>query len=407
MAKSLLILRFPYETASGMGGVENHVFTLTQFLQDQKHQVFFSSSCNCLIPLFKKHNFNYQKIWGGLDIVSVKALLIFPFTALFVFIRLSIHLIYYRFIKNVRNLYCLTLIEKILITPVARLLGMKVFWGEHTVPRKWLKKNPFKFLYLWWSNLVVVVVPSDDMSLKFIKIGVRKKNIKIIANAFNPLFFVDIKKDRKFAFTANLLNGLNCPLFANAIIHNKSKFFDKKKSRPKIIGTVSRLSPEKGLDDLIIAASKLIKIRQDLVFLVVGSGSEKERLDEKIKKLGLNSNFFLLGYRDYKYVSYFLDLIDVFVLPSSYESFGLSVLEAFYFKAPVVAVRNGGIKSIITQGQDGLLFTPHNTNDLAKNIEYLVNHPIQGRLMADNAYQLLQKKFSIKEIGQKWEKYLV
>jgi glycosyltransferase involved in cell wall biosynthesis len=63
------------------------------------------------------------------------------------------------------------------------------------------------------------------------------------------------------------------------------------------------------------------------------------------------------------------------VLPSLWEGYGITLLEAMAFGLPIVATRVGGVPEIITDGINGLLVAPGDVRDLARTIEYLIEHP--------------------------------
>lgn len=132
-----------------------------------------------------------------------------------------------------------------------------------------------------------------------------------------------------------------------------------------IIGSVARLIPAKGVQDLIKAASILKSI--NAYFFVAGDGPFREELQKMINSLNLNDRFFLLGYRDD--IPSFLRNLDVFVLPSHEEGFGISVIEALSEGVPVVATKVGGVPEIIHDGVEGILVEKESPEELAKAIE--------------------------------------
>lgn len=101
-------------------------------------------------------------------------------------------------------------------------------------------------------------------------------------------------------------------------------------SQYKIVGTVSVLSKLKGLSQVIRALPE----HPDLFFVVVGEGPEKDNLISLAEELGVEERCLFLGYK--KNPSSYYAFFDIFVFPSYFEGFGLSLIEAASFGKPAV-----------------------------------------------------------------------
>jgi len=169
--------------------------------------------------------------------------------------------------------------------------------------------------------------------------------------------------------------------------------------REFVIGSVGRLEKQKGYDILLEAVSR---IKELIKCLIAGDGSEKESLEKKIKELGLNNRVQLLGWQ--KNVSGFLNDLDVFVLPSRWEGFGIVVLEAGLAGLPVIGSRVDGIEEIIKDGENGLLFDSENVDDLAAKILDLKNNETERARLGKNIQKKIVKNFDIRKIVKEYEK---
>jgi len=167
----------------------------------------------------------------------------------------------------------------------------------------------------------------------------------------------------------------------------------------KMVVTMSRLVEEKGIDVLIEAAA--ISSRDDLFFVVVGSGDRERVLKQKAKQLGLGSHVVFTGYR--KDAMRILSAADVFVLPAYEEPFGISVLEAMSLGIPVVATDAGGPSEILTNGENGLLAPPDNAKALAEGIMMLFDNPSKAQYLAENAMRRV-RDFDEKVVVKSMEK---
>jgi len=147
-----------------------------------------------------------------------------------------------------------------------------------------------------------------------------------------------------------------------------------------VIGTVCALRPEKRLEVLVEAFARLTPSGRGLALVIVGSGSERRRLEDLARRLGVGGQCrFEPATAD---VALWLRSIDVYVLPSESESFPNSLVEAMACGCAVVASRVGGIPEMIEHGRDGLLVPPGDASALAAALERLVESPGERAGMA-------------------------
>jgi glycosyltransferase involved in cell wall biosynthesis len=156
------------------------------------------------------------------------------------------------------------------------------------------------------------------------------------------------------------------------------------RSAPLVIGTTARLSPEKGLSHLIDAFARLRDRYGDRVRLrIAGEGPERGALEQQIDRLHLGGAAELSGWLDYDDVPVFLQGLDVFALPSTWEGFGVSAVEASACGLPVVASNVHGIPDAVLDGTTGLLVPSKDPGALATAIGRLIDDPaLRGRLGA-------------------------
>jgi glycosyltransferase involved in cell wall biosynthesis len=136
------------------------------------------------------------------------------------------------------------------------------------------------------------------------------------------------------------------------------------------LGTIAELHPIKRLNRAINAVSVLVKEVPNLRFIIIHDGSERERLTEQVRDLGLEEHVFFTG--TIEDAARLLPAFDLFVLPSKSEAFGYVLIEAGLAGVPVVATRVGGIPDIITDGVNGLLVPPDNTPALTDALRRMI-----------------------------------
>ncbi len=160
----------------------------------------------------------------------------------------------------------------------------------------------------------------------------------------------------------------------------------------RIVGTVGRLSGEKGHRYLILAAMEVLKEYPSTIFLFVGDGPLKEQYVAEIKNAGRSANFIFTGSRTD--VHALLSMMDVFVLPSLTEGMPMALLEAMAARTPVIATRVGSVPSILQDPSAGLLVEPGDAAALTKKICMLLRDSELSRTIAKDAYYKVVKSYS-------------
>ncbi|MHB8156234.1 MAG: glycosyltransferase family 4 protein [Desulfocucumaceae bacterium] len=164
----------------------------------------------------------------------------------------------------------------------------------------------------------------------------------------------------------------------------------------RIVATVARLAPQKGVAYFIRAASLLSESNDNTVFLVIGDGPMREELEREAGGLKLSGRVIFAGER--KDVSRIMPCLDVFVLASVTEGLPLTVLEAMAAGRPVVATRVGGVPEIIEHGKSGLLVDPGDVAGLASSIKNILDSEKYNE-MASNGKSLVLGRFTAKKMG--------
>ena len=166
---------------------------------------------------------------------------------------------------------------------------------------------------------------------------------------------------------------------------------DAVKSAGFKIGTLSRLSEEKGIEYLIEAMPQVLKKYPNAKCLIAGRGPSEHILKQKVDALGLGDNVKFVGFVDD--IKVFLDELDIFVLPAIEEPFGLAIIEAQMRGKPVIATDAGGPKEIIINGKSGLLVSPKDSKSLAngvislfENREYAYKLALEGQKRAKELF---------------------
>lgn len=163
-----------------------------------------------------------------------------------------------------------------------------------------------------------------------------------------------------------------------------------------VVGIIARLSEEKGHIYLIEAIKKSIQKMPDIQLLIVGRGRLKNQLLGLTKKLGLEENIFFL--EPVLNSEEILSAIDVFVLSSSQEGLGLSLMEAMGRGLAVIGSDIGGIRDLIQNEVSGLLVKPQNPEALASAIIEILADPEKKKSLGENAMKFIKQDFSAEKM---------
>jgi glycosyltransferase involved in cell wall biosynthesis len=158
-----------------------------------------------------------------------------------------------------------------------------------------------------------------------------------------------------------------------------------------IVGTLTNLRREKGIEDLVSAAAIVHTQCPAARFMVWGDGPERPSLEDLIRSLGLASVVELRGRTPAPEAA--LSEIDIFVLPSLSEASSNALLEAMASGVAVVATEVGGNVEMLDGGRAGLLVPPASPSALAAAILSLAEEPLRSVGLAARARRRIESEF--------------
>ncbi|MCA8917718.1 MAG: N-acetyl-alpha-D-glucosaminyl L-malate synthase BshA [Planctomycetes bacterium] len=170
----------------------------------------------------------------------------------------------------------------------------------------------------------------------------------------------------------------------------------------KIVLHVSNFREVKRPRDVVKAfalAAKDVKAR----LVMIGDGPEVGACKELARELGVFDRVTFAG--TYDAIWELLPQADVFFLPSEYESFGLSALEAMACGVPVVASNTGGLPEVVEDGVNGFLHAPGNTEAMGESISKLLRDEELRSKMGAAARECATSKFRREALLPVWEDY--
>ena len=137
---------------------------------------------------------------------------------------------------------------------------------------------------------------------------------------------------------------------------------------------------------------RLAALHPDIVFVIAGSGPERDRIEALASELGVDTRLRLLGTILDR--SSFYDALDAFILPSLYEGLPMAILEAMSSGVPVLSSRLEGISAAIAEENEGLLAQPGDVADFSRQLSRLKESPELGLRLAQAARTKASTRFS-------------
>jgi len=169
----------------------------------------------------------------------------------------------------------------------------------------------------------------------------------------------------------------------------------------RYVAAIGRLQRVKGFD-LLIDAYAASAIAPDVGLVIGGDGPEADLLRRRAKEMGVAEHVVLPGRLSRGQVATVLDGAAAVVVPSRFEAFGITGLEAWRAGAPLVATARGGMREFVRDGVDGLIVDPESTASLAAAITALVGDDDLARRMARAGAERLPS-FGWREVVEQYE----
>lgn len=173
----------------------------------------------------------------------------------------------------------------------------------------------------------------------------------------------------------------------------------KSKDKPLTIGVVSRLESIKGMDLVVPAFAQIKACHPEMQLLIVGDGSLRKQMEEQAHEAGLEETVEFAGRQPQEKLPDYYDRIDILLMPSRSEGFGLTAIEGMARGCVVVAARTGGLPEVVRDGKVGLLHEPEQIKDLAAKINKLIEKPTLWKQFSNEATTYVQR-FSFERFSQ-------
>ncbi len=177
-----------------------------------------------------------------------------------------------------------------------------------------------------------------------------------------------------------------------------------------ILGILGRLDRQKGQHLVIEAINQLRKENKELYLLIMGESTRHEgkayieELQMLVERNGLQEAVIFQGYQED--VSLFYSAIDLFILGSYGETYGMVTIESMIYGIPVIGSEAGGTPELLGHGKYGWLYKSQDAEDLAMKIKEVLIAPDQMQQKARQAQEYAKRAFSHKTECSRIEKVL-
>ncbi|HET7468173.1 MAG TPA: glycosyltransferase [Gemmatimonadales bacterium] len=168
-----------------------------------------------------------------------------------------------------------------------------------------------------------------------------------------------------------------------------------------VVGAIGRLVPQKAMHVLIDATPALVAAHPNLRVLIVGDGPLRAELEARAARLGVAHAVRFAGYQEDVVSAY--AAMDVFVLPSRDEGFGLVFLEAMAIGVPVVGTRVIGSEDAVDDGVTGLLVPYADPSALTGAVRGILESPDLARRLRDTASERVRRVYSREQFAARVE----
>jgi phosphatidyl-myo-inositol dimannoside synthase len=180
-----------------------------------------------------------------------------------------------------------------------------------------------------------------------------------------------------------------------------------------VLMTLGRLVQRKGFDMVIKSLPFIKEHVPNAVYLVAGSGPEREALEKLARELGVEDSVIFAGrVGDDELVKYY-NLCDVFIMPSrmmeaegDVEGFGIVYMEASRCYKPVIGGNSGGVVEAVLDGETGLIVNPSSTESIGEAVIRLYSDKSLAQTLAAKGYNRAKNQFSYKIITKGFDRFL-
>ena len=247
------------------------------------------------------------------------------------------------------------------------------------------------FLFRWFLGFRNAILKradafsaiSPEIASEWTSSGILSEKIHLIPNCVDTKRFVPIEPNEKIS----LRKKLDLPQDASMAIYT------------------GRLVSYKGLPLLLKVWNEICCKHENVLLILAGTGGLdihncEEKMKEYVKVNGLEKHVLFTG--AVQNVPEYLQASDIFVFPTENDAFPSSIVEAMACALPVVTTPVGAIKTIVTDGETGMLIQPGNQEQLFQALDVMLSDTAPASRLGDAAHQSVQGLYSAEVVSKKY-----
>jgi glycosyltransferase involved in cell wall biosynthesis len=281
-----------------------------------------------------------------------------------------------------------------------------LFFGERglVVPYFFGKLIGKKLLWLLPSNFQTMAYLENATITNSLKIAVQKI----------PHALCYSLTDYPIVYSPNLIREWHLEKYAKKILIAHEHFLDfttfaitaPLNNRPPLIGYIGRLSPEKGVLQLVQALPAILEDHRDLRVCIGGAGQLKERIETSSEAEKISDRIDLPGWISHDDLPGYFNRFRLLILPSYTEGLPNILLEAMACGTPVLATPVGAIPDVIQDGITGFIMENNSPECIAKNVIRALNHANLPQI-AENGRKFVEENFTFERTAGTWRDIIV
>ena len=205
---------------------------------------------------------------------------------------------------------------------------------------------------------------------------------------------------REWLLRAHGIDPNKVEVIPNGVDASMLRFSDNPRL-PNSLLSVGRLEARKGLQFLLDSLALVVRQIPEVHLYLIGQGSLRRPLERQVDALGISRNVTFLGRVSDEELAQWYNQVSAAVVPSVFEGYGLTAVEALACGTPVIATRSDGLKELIADGENGLLVDYGQTEEMAAAICALLSDKDAREKMAGNARDRASKLSSWDDVAHR------
>lgn len=261
-------------------------------------------------------------------------------------------------------------------------MGSKVIYNAHgwafnmkvSKKKQWVYSKAEKLLSCTTDKIINISVDEYKTALAE---GISEKKMIVIKNAIE----IDSIKDYD---KKSIFEELNIP------------------EEAYVIGICGRIAEQKSPEIFIEVCSKMMETIPKAYFLMIGEGELRKDTMALAQVKGIEDRLRITGWTNEP--NQYISILDVALLTSKWEGFGLVLLQYMLYKKPVIASNVGGIPEIVRDGVTGYLVDWNDTEAYCTRIRAIYENPVAYEVIVQNAYNMVKEEYSLARLVEEHDK---